>query len=201
MICLSLGDMDFDTLMEHLKYAPLAEIRMDLLQFSSSRYAAMFAQHRNLIATCRSEQSATAYCMAVDYGCAYIDVDMSVAELPSIVAFAKSRRCRVIVSYHNFEDTPSPDALRAIANQLQHHGADVIKMACMAQSQTDVESLLSLYSPALMPTVAIGMGSMALKSRVLSLLHGAPFTYACADGYATAPGQPTYAQLKRFVGE
>lgn len=201
MICLSLGHTDFDTLMEHLKYAPLAEIRLDLLDLSPQRMAAVFGQHRNLIATCRTAAPADVYRQAIDLGCAIIDVDIHTPEADALVDYAQHKGCQVIMSYHNFERTPQRADLFDIVGDMQRRGADMAKLACMAQHPADAHTMLSLYDAGIeSPLIAFGMGEHGLKSRPLSVLLGAPFAYACVDGHATAPGQPTFAQLRRLLG-
>lgn len=202
MVCLSLGNMNFDALMEHLKYTPMAELRMDLLHLPVDRYAALFAQHRNLIATCRLrdiEQGYTMYTMAIDMGAAYIDVDMGHPAADTLIALAQQRGCRVVLSYHNFNITPSIDVLRAILNQMLRRGATVAKLACMATHPAHCYDMLALYdTPPPMPLVAFCMGAMGRPTRTLSVLLGAPFAYACIAGQPTAPGQPTYDELIRL---
>lgn len=203
MICLSLGNMDFDALMEHLKYAPMAELRMDLLHLPAERYAALFAQHRNLIATCRLrdvERAYAMYTMAIDMGAAYIDVDMGHPAADALIAQAQRWGCGVVLSYHNFEHTPPLTELRALLGQMQQRGASVAKLACMATRLVHCHDMLALYdAPLPISLVAFCMGSMGRYTRVLSVRLGAPFAYACVDGQPTAPGQPTYDELVRLL--
>lgn len=201
MICLSLGHTDFDTLMEHLKHVALAEIRLDLLDLSPQRMVAVFGHHSNLIATCRTVAPADAYRQAIDMGAALIDVDIHTADSESIVNYAQRNGCQVIMSYHNFEHVPQRAELLEIVYAMQQRGANMAKLACMAQQPADAQTMLSLYDAAVdLPLIAFAMGQHGFKSRPLSVLLGAPFAYACLDGYATAPGQPTVAQLRRYLG-
>ena len=201
MICLSLGHTDFDTLMEHLKYAPLAEIRLDLLELSPQHMAAVFGHHRNLIATCRAASPAAVYRQAIDLGCALIDVDIRTPEVDVIAKYAKSNGCQVIMSFHDFERTPQRADLLRIVGDMRQRGADIVKLACMAQQPADAHTMLSLYDADIdLPLISFAMGEYGLKSRPLSVMLGAPFAYACAEGCATAPGQPTFALLRRMLG-
>ena len=198
MICLSLGNMSFDALMEHLKYAPMAELRMDLLNLAPSHYEAIFAHHRNLIATCRAADAASAYMMANDMGAAYIDVDIAHPAADALVAHARRRGCGVVLSCHNFETTPPLRTLHATLLLMQQRGASVAKLACMARSPSHCHDMLALYDAPALPLVAFCMGALGRPTRALSLLLGAPFAYACAPGQPTALGQPTFDELMRL---
>lgn len=202
MICLSIGNTDFDSAIEHLKGAALAEIRIDLLSFSAQQLRSIFSHHKNIIATCRAQnyegRVASAYYSAIDAGCAYIDVDIDEADAEGIISYAKSRGCGLIISYHNFEFTPSSNLLEKNIEKIMDMGADIAKLACMANSADDCNRVLNLYDshPNI---VAFCMGDLGRKTRLLSLLLGAPFSYASMDNNKTAPGQISFDEMRHIL--
>lgn len=194
-ICVSLGGLPFDRVLALLPSSPLAEVRMDLLNFTRDQYQLVFAQHKNLIATCRpgsvTEPVRAQLLMdALSFGAAFVDLEIecdSLWRMP-IVEYAHSLGRKVILSYHNYEFTPSGTELRAIVESIFDAGADVAKIACMALSPLDSATILSLYAH-YTNLVAIGMGAEGRMSRVAAPFLGAPFTFAAVKGSATALGQ------------
>ena len=74
--------------------------------------------------------------------------------------------------------------------------ADVVKVAWTARSLRDCLEAFELPGLLGVPTVALCMGPFGLPSRVLAPKFGGFLTFAALDAdLATAPGQPTLAQL------
>ena len=48
----------------------------------------------------------------------------------------------VIASHHDFEQTPDPEVIRMLLEQIRESGADVVKLAVMPQNMWDVLHLL-----------------------------------------------------------
>lgn len=206
MICTSIGNIGFDELMEQLKVSPMAEIRLDLLNLSNEQQAEVFGLHRNLIATYRGNNAngvdvAGCYTAAIDAGCAYVDVDIDEVFAPQVVGYAKSHGCKVILSYHDFTETPNSLFLEQIINKMMAMGADVMKLACMANSPDDSDRVLNLYDTYQASNlVAFCMGRLGRKTRFIAPILGAPYTYASVDeGCETAPGQVSVAEMRRVL--
>lgn len=101
----------------------------------------------------------------------------------------------LIASMHDFATRP-PDLLRRIAAARQIDKASVLKIAYRARSLRDSLELLDLCREADRPTIALGMGEYGTLSRVLAPKFGGFLTFASlAAQSATAPGQPTLAEL------
>jgi hypothetical protein len=52
--------------------------------------------------------------------------------------------CRVILSSHNFQETPAAPQLQRLAADMLAAGADIVKIATMANDVTDAATVLSL---------------------------------------------------------
>lgn len=203
-ICLSIWNITYDEVLLHLKNVSLAEIRIDLLNFTDEQFEIIFSQHKNLISTYRAENDyevlLAKYYKAIEFGCAFVDVDIHVPEMyrDKIADLAHSKGCKVILSYHNFYKTPNSQDLTRIIEKIFASGADIAKLACLANSKEDCSRVLGLYEH-YCKLVAFSMGDIGKITRLVVPLLGAPFTYASIDGCETAPGQILYGEVERFL--
>ncbi len=141
---------------------------------------------------------------AASSGADYVDLELSAG--PEAIRELR-RHCRhteLILSYHNFKNTPKEDYLKDKIKEMVDLGASVGKVVCMAKGVEDGFRLLALISWARrafdLPLVAFAMGPRGRWTRVVSLLLGAPFTFAAARaGGETAPGQLTAEELRRAL--
>jgi len=73
----------------------------------------------------------------------YIDVELrSARTLRALLAIAKAKNVRQIISFHDFKSTPSARILAAKACQARSHGADIFKV-CYAHRHADGTRTLS----------------------------------------------------------
>ena len=127
---------------------------------------------------------------------AYVDVELNASISDEIIKLARDNGVRVILSYHNFNETPPVDKLRDIAEKAKRKGADVVKIVSMANSIRDNIKVIQLYENN-ENLVAFCMGKWGKISRIFSVFL-APFTYA-AINRATAPGQISVEELSELV--
>jgi len=132
-----------------------------------------------------------------------IDIELSAAEiLPSVVAAAKARGKLVLVSHHDFAETPPAERLGEIAEGAKAAGADLVKISTMAHSVEDVRLLTAFtLQYRSMGLIVIAMGAQGAASRVFFPLLGSRITYsALGDGDLHAPGQLPFAETVRLLG-
>lgn len=128
---------------------------------------------------------------AIVAGVEYVDLEDDVAG--QIRRYGKTKR---IVSHHDFRRTP--ENLDEIHARLASLDADIVKIACIANSSLDALRMLRLVKRAKVPTVAFCMGDFGVASRILAGRFGAPFTYATFHPErAMAPGQLSFQQMKQ----
>ena len=203
-ICVSLGDLPFDKCLQSASEFPFVEIRLDLLKISPEKIDILAFQCRRWIATCRpcnnlSERDRTALlAAAIRAGATYVDIEYEAAAdyRQPLTELAKQHRCKVIISYHNFETTPDNDTLEEIIQRSISMGADLVKIAVTAHTFADCAGIISLYGqyPNL---VAFAMGEAGKITRIATPFVGAEFTYASIDEEnQTAPGQLTASQME-----
>lgn len=204
MICVAIQEKNVDTCLQILEKLELAEIRIDLCKFSQEQVHKVFSQSKaKLIATCRPDNitidTQTALLKtAIAAGAAMIDIEIeSAAEYKTeMIAYARNYSCQVIISYHNYINTPSKDELNTIIADCFTSGADIAKIAAQANTIQDSARLLSLYETD-KQILILGMGQLGKITRIGAPLLGAPFTFASLDtASATAPGQIDIATLK-----
>lgn len=96
----------------------------------------------------------------------------------------------LILSYHNFEETPD---LQPLWQQLTQTPARFYKIATKANSALDGWRLLE-HMKKHPNCIAIGMGAIGQFTRILGPVFGAPITYASLEK-ETAPGQLSLQEL------
>ena len=206
MICASLSEKDPEICLSILEKVDMAEIRLDLTEFTHADIRKVFSRRKKLIATCRpgkysDRERSEKLMIAIEFGATYVDIEYgSPAEYRNpLIDFAHSHECDVIISYHNFEMTPELPELEEIMHSCFRQGADLAKIATHVKVNRDNSKILSLYkAPGRL--IALGMGDLGKISRIVAPFLGAEFTYAVPDGgKETAPGQISYSRLDKFI--
>lgn len=182
------------------------ELRLDYLQDLSRLESDL---HRMLvrlrypqtIATCRRVQAGGHFEGTVEKqievlgaaaraGCQWVDIEVeSIKELRNH-PFKDFAPAKVIVSYHNYKNTPD---LATIYRRLARLPVETVKIASHARELQDNLKVLKLLKsnrrrhPRL---VALAMGNSGICSRVMAFKWGSPFTYASlGNHHAVAGGQ------------
>jgi 3-dehydroquinate dehydratase-1 len=205
MICICIAYKSYDQCRRILNRAELAELRLDLLNLSRNQVSRLFSLPVKKIATCREGKFSDNERMdlletAIVSGANYVDIELEMQERmrKHLIRLAKENKCKVIVSYHNFEVTPSLSELRSITKKCRESGADIIKISCQVNNADDSANLMSLYSKE-KDIISFGMGVNGLITRLAAPLLGAEFTYAAADKESkTGPGQVTGKEMISF---
>lgn len=202
MICTSIANVSFEKAQEIVLKCQMAEIRLDRLDFTKEQIERVFSESKiPLIATYRpgeitEEDRLLALKNAINYGANYVDVEIeSLPDFKKEILKTAKGRCEVIISYHNFKNTPVRYELESIVQQCFDQGADIAKLACQTNAKKEAARILGLYSH-YEGLVAIGMGDLGKITRVAAEVLGAPFTFASIDAKnSTAPGQLTAQEL------
>ena len=132
---------------------------------------------------------------AVESGAAYVDIELEADTRgkQKLISASRETGTRLIVSWHNFKETPDYPVLGEILNRQRKSGADIGKIVTMAHNYTDVLRVLHLQILAgttHFPLIAFCMGEFGKISRLATLDLGGYMTYASPDRRgATAPGQ------------
>jgi 3-dehydroquinate dehydratase I len=123
-----------------------------------------------------------------------VDFEMSSepAHLAEVREFSRARGVKLVLSFHDFKATPSPDALDARFAQAASLGADVAKIAVMPRDMDDVLTLLSATLRASrrleIPVVSMSMGPLGAITRLCGWTFGSAMTFGVGES-SSAPGQ------------
>ena len=240
MICTTIQNKNYEQILSALEPCEMAEIRLDRCSLTAKETDELFTSDIPLVATCRIDEIASAepslqdlpqqsreikamqiaekrLVRAIEAGARYVDVEIEAQKQMSkrVRQAAHENGTIFIRSYHDFEGTDSLEALKAIVEKCVYHGADMVKIVTMAQSEADVDKILALYQwcreekasgneriGALSDggLIAFCMGEEGRSSRLDCLKFGAPYTYAAlTEEEAAAPGQWATAPMRRTV--
>ena len=134
-----------------------------------------------------------------------VDIELSTEkkERDKVLNAAKKAGKKVIISSHNFFETPSFQEMEAILEKAFLEGADIAKLAVMPQAENDVLDLLKLtlqFKEAGKTTCTIAMGRLGKHTRVIAPFYGSALTYASIEtAPAVAPGQLPVNEVKKIM--
>jgi 3-dehydroquinate dehydratase-1 len=129
-----------------------------------------------------------------------IDTEIDSPITDEVIRLAKRRKKKVIVSYHNFKETPSDQHLVKLIRKGKIKGGDIVKLAVTGRNVDDVARLLTLtHKHRDTHLITISMGKKGQISRVVAPLFGSLLTYGYVDS-PIAPGQLSIGELKRMMG-
>jgi 3-dehydroquinate dehydratase-1 len=207
-ICVSIGEQSYSRILEALENLSFAEIRLDISRITDSEIKSVFSSSKRLIATCREgfydkHERIERLIAAIRAGADLVDVETESDDdfRTAIARQAKLNRCKLIVSYHNFEETPSLHEMSNIVETCKQQGADIVKLVTTAKNRSDAARVLSLYDKYLDTSlVAFAMGEAGLITRIACLYLGAPYTYAAiSDDKPLASGQISVEKIKNVI--
>lgn len=124
-----------------------------------------------------------------------VDIELCAEKRDEVVKRAKSAEKTVIVSTHDFEKTPELAVMAGIIDESFEAGADIAKLAVMADSLEDVLRLLEVTLNSKGNICTIAMGDLGKHSRVIAPIYGSVMTYGYVDKPA-APGQLRVDELR-----
>jgi len=138
---------------------------------------------------------------AATSGSSYVDWEFRPSEpLPDELSVMRER---VILSYHDFEQTPAERELESLFDQMAASSTGVVKVVTLAQRMEDNISSLNLIGRGRnrgIEVVAFCLGPLGRISRLACLLMGGAFTYAALEsGAEAAPGQLTLAKMRQLL--
>jgi 3-dehydroquinate dehydratase I len=128
-----------------------------------------------------------------------VDIELSATSSHPIVKRLKANGSEVIVSFHDYSRTPSPEELEKVLQAEKKAGADVCKVVTTAVNPSDNLTILGFVDDesANARLVSFAMGAHGIPSRILSPWFGAEFTFAAiSEESKTADGQLSVDALR-----
>jgi len=143
---------------------------------------------------------------AVALGVDFIDVPLGTApeEVAALRAAAATRggKTRLIVSHHDFQETPPELELRGLFHACAV-SADIVKLVTWAQRPEDNLTLLGIIPYARKhggEIIAFCMGPLGRLSRIAAPLLGSYLSFAALKhGAGSAPGQLTVREMRKML--
>lgn len=134
----------------------------------------------------------------------FIDYETSngIQHLTEIKKAAEKYEKQLILSYHNFQYTPSIEVLKEKAQLAVEYGADIVKIAVMPENKEDVYHLLEatrkIDEQLTVPIITMSMGEKGALSRVIGWAYGSVLTFGVGVE-ASAPGQVPVKALRNTI--
>lgn len=124
-------------------------------------------------------------------------------EIKRLIDFAHANGVCVILSNHEFTETPSKEEIINRLCKEQDLGADILKIAVMPNNAANVITLLDATNAmkeqyAKQPMVTISMAGKGIISRLAGELFGSSMTFGAAER-ASAPGQIAASELRHIL--
>ena len=129
----------------------------------------------------------------------YLDVELrSARALRALLAIAKTKKVRRIISFHDFKSTPSPRLLVAKAHNAKALRADIFKVATRTDTPTELGRLLEFITKNRVNVrlAVMGIGGLGAISRVLLTRAGSVLIYASLGPATDVEGQLSLEQLR-----
>jgi len=134
---------------------------------------------------------------ALDAGARAVDVEIESAEncVPRLETLRG--KGQLVLSYHNYDGTPSPET---VLRRMLRISADGYKIVSTARKPSDNSRLLALTkSHPRTPLIVLAMGETGFPTRVLATAWGGMFTYAAPNAAeGTASGQVSARVLRHL---
>ncbi len=143
----------------------------------------------------------------INSGCDIIDIELSRGEeiASKLNALAHEKGTASIISYHNFDGMLGVDEIADKMRKMRELGADIPKIAMMAKTREEAESLFAVPERIreCAPYILIAMGEAGRFTRVSRDLHSC--CVFASGRNASAPGQMSIREAKEalygFEGE
>lgn len=216
-ICVSIAPKNAEWIIKEAQYAfdqgaDYIEIRFDFLKpdlLPEALQAARRIKDRTIF-TLRSTSEGGVFanneknrlhwlCRLAELEPMLLDVELNTLKKnDGLTDFLEHKRCPLLVSWHDFEKTPSTEFMADLLSDMRIY-SNYVKIVTTAQSIEDSLRMLELYETSIgLSPIFFAMGQAGVLSRLLCTLVGnAPFTYASLEK-PLAAGQLTLQQMKKL---
>jgi 3-dehydroquinate dehydratase-1 len=132
---------------------------------------------------------------------AHVDIELrSLRGFRPVLEAARSKQITVIISFHDFQNTPSRNQLRAKERAALAAGAGIFKVASRTDSAAQLGRLLAFFTGEqhAVPVSAMGIGKLGRASRIALARFGSVLNYAHL-GKAGIAGQLDLPSLRKSI--
>ena len=178
----------------------LIELRVDYLGTITQHELRELRQHvtKPCILTCRRSDEGGKYQGSEEQRVELLQQAIGMFEYVDIELFTmqnhifqRHEKTKIIVSYHNFKETPSYWDMQKVMYDMNERKPDILKIATMVQKEYEVTKLYRLLTnkPHTEERIVIGMGEQGRMTRILGPLLGGYLTFASTPYGESAGGQ------------
>ncbi len=135
----------------------------------------------------------------------YIDLEHELTKYRGFKPIRKEGKTKIIVSHHDFNQTPDYDGLRRLYDEIAGRAdCDIVKIATKVNNEKDNDNILKLIEHAskgggAKPIVSVGMGKLGKRTRYQGPEAGSLWTFgALSEDNRSAPGQPLIEDLRHY---
>lgn len=161
------------------------------IKLSSGRYRLLLA-----------EMLDTLMQLGVDPERIAVDLEHWYHGTPDLAARARELGYTVIVSDHNWSETPANEIMQIMIEEMLEIPEVVAKLAVTALDETDVDRVLDVTREVAdssgRPLITLAMGPLGRRSRIEGISQGSVATFASVTR-ASAPGQPQIRELLELL--
>lgn len=204
MICVPLREKTLTSLLKNLSEAQkvgadLVEIWFDEINLDQTALRKIFRQKKipfiYKVTNARNLEILSLF--PIDF----FDLDWQIEKSSLKNIKTQNSHSKIIISYHNFERTPSDAELKKIIMTIKKKGGNIVKIATQAQTFGDSLRMLQFISQNApkTPLIALCMGKEGRITRATGHLFGNYLMYApLTAAKNTASGQMTFSKLKEL---
>ena len=216
MICVPIVENNLESALkkaeECLKYADLVEFRVDYIKDIREHDIVKFSKFPCIVTVRPSWEGGLwkgdndtrldLIKESIESNVKFVDVELKEKKNKEIVGYRNGIESdtEIIVSYHDFEKTPSKRELVDIVEKCLSIG-DIAKVAIMVMSREDILNILEICNKYEGKIIGIGMGEKGKITRILNVHFGSVLTFASLEGKSSAPGQIDMQDIKRIWKE
>ena len=128
-----------------------------------------------------------------------VDIELKSDIVSEVAGAASAARKPVVISYHDFDKTPSLSKLKEVAAKAAAYDSAVVKVSTLVNSSADIDTLRALLDEGCgSPLCVIGMGANGTWTRTAFPQMGSCLTYGYLDT-PSAPGQLPCSSLTEHL--
>src|SRR3989339_252245 len=213
-ICISVGAETNEKVISEIKKcsnADIIELRLDYIK--NPNLKSLLKAKKPLIITNRKKSEGGFFPgsekerlkllkEAVKLGADYVDIELSSGKKAIGDLIKIKGKTKLIVSWHNFKETPDAGKLSRIYSDIKKLNPDLVKIVTYANNITDNFRVFKLIKKAKRERteiISFCMGEKGEISRVLTTIYGGFLTFAAlSKEKATAPGQLSIDELDSY---
>ena len=132
----------------------------------------------------------------------FLDLDISQKQDLKYLKL-KSKKINLILSYHNYSQTPDNEKLKKIVKSMNQHKPEIYKISALCKSDNDAMRLIDLLTKLKeqkIKCIILGMGAKGVITRIAGAILEQEINYApLTPNNKSADGQLTKAQLEKIL--